>query len=153
MKIRDCAYGGVIFKLINNRLHVLLVKKPQYISWDLPKGHKKTKDKNEIDAVKREVGEETGYWETEIIKVCSVEDYKVPEFGKDYWKRVTFYFGIHNSEETPSPKADDDEGEKEIHAEWIAVEKARKLLKMPFFKNALEKGVRKYLALKKKSSN
>jgi 8-oxo-(d)GTP phosphatase len=53
------AAGGIIWRIENSQLEVLLIHRPRYDDWALPKGKLKTGERWE-EAALREVAEETG---------------------------------------------------------------------------------------------
>lgn len=135
--IKDRAYGGIIFKIINGTTHVLLVKKPQYKGWDLPKGHRKDDDKSELDTVMREIGEETGYWKIKILERVGSIEYTIFDKPNNFRKEVIFYKGEHLIDETPNPKRDSIENKLRMAAEWIPITEAFSKLIYPPFKGML----------------
>ena len=65
---RELSSGGIVTKLRNSKMRILLIKDP-YGKWTWPKG-KIDKGETPLDAAKREVGEETGL--KNILKGCFV---------------------------------------------------------------------------------
>ena len=117
-----------------NKIYYLLLRYPSTTRgakkdyWDLPKGHPE-KGEKELDAVRREVEEETGLKDIEFI-----EGYKewVKYFfkfqGKTIFKIVTFYLCKTKTKEVKIS------GEH-IGYKWLSYEEA---LKQLTFKNAKE---------------
>lgn len=140
---QDFAYGGVIFKKVDGKLQVLLVKKPHFTSWDLPKGHK-NEDESDKEGALREVAEETGYKNIQVTddKVIASYDVEKPE-GK-IEKIVTFFVGEHEGEEIPQANHDDDVDERGIEASWAPVEDAVTMVTYPPFNTALKEAIEKF---------
>lgn len=140
---QDFAYGGFIFKRVDRELQVLLVKKPHFTSWDLPKGHKEG-DESDHDAALREVVEETGYKNIKLSEDKAVASYEVEKPEGKIEKIVTFFIGEHEGEEVPQPQHDDDMDEQGIEASWIPVEEALDAVSYPPFNAALREAVEKF---------
>lgn len=80
------AAGGVIVDLSRSKPHFLLVHRPAYDDWTLPKG-KRLSDEKAPDTALREVKEETGLVCELLAKLGSVE-YVTPKGNS---KRVKYY--------------------------------------------------------------
>ena len=80
------AAGGVIVDLSRGKPRYLLIHRPAYDDWTLPKG-KLAKGEKHCDAALREVKEETGY-NCEILCRLSPTEYMTPNNNKKkvrYW--------------------------------------------------------------------
>jgi putative (di)nucleoside polyphosphate hydrolase len=91
MKITQSA-GGVI---VNDEGKVVVVEqKKKHVSWSLPKGHIEN-DEDFLTAAKREIQEETGLTELELVKEFPMyERYKIGKDGQDDMsekKRMHFF--------------------------------------------------------------
>ena len=70
---------------------VLLLQYPQG-HWDLPKGHVEDKDKNKIETAKRELKEETGIEDIQVIEGFEFRtEYTYQNKGKDRKKEVWWF--------------------------------------------------------------
>ena len=143
---QDFAYGGVVFKIDEDSLKVLLVKKPHFTSWDLPKGHKNEEESDEEGAL-RELQEETGYRNIKFLGEPIVVKYEVEKESGKIEKIVTFFIGEHEGEESPQANPDDDMDEQGMIVEWVPVEEALESVTFPPFKSALEQAFQKYQTL------
>lgn len=92
---REKSAGAIIFH--NNRevefllLHYPSNSKSEKEYWDLPKGHIE-KGEKEVDTVRREVWEETGLGDIEIIDgFKEINEYFFKFGGKTIFKTVIFY--------------------------------------------------------------
>lgn len=140
----DYAFGAIVFKKDGENLSVLLAKKPQITSWDLPKGHKEG-DESDIESALREVSEETGYKKVTLHKDKSISvSYEAEKNGLQLLKTVTFYLGDHVGDEVPEQHLDDDEDELGMEVEWIDVDRAVDLVTFPPFQEALKEAIKKY---------
>lgn len=103
MVLEDNSYGFVIFRILNNEVQFLLIKHKQG-HWSFPKGHKNYGE-TELDAALREVKEETGISEIEILDdtVFFEEEYNYHFNRKPIKKTVKYYLGkVHqNKKVTP----------------------------------------------------
>lgn len=141
---QDFAYGGIIFKKVNNFTQVLLVKKPQFISWDLPKGHKEEDESDDIAAL-REIYEETGYKNIELIREKVIISYEVEKKNELIIKTVTFFIGEHFRDEESTPNPDNDSDEENMEIKWIDVDKAVNFVTFKPFQDALKQAIKIYL--------
>jgi 8-oxo-dGTP pyrophosphatase MutT (NUDIX family) len=70
------AAGGIVWRKTKKGRQVLLVFRPEYSDWTLPKGHIEADDDGWDKAAQREVKEETGY-DTVITDFAGFTAYKV----------------------------------------------------------------------------
>jgi 8-oxo-dGTP pyrophosphatase MutT (NUDIX family) len=138
----DFAFGGIVFKTVDGAKNVLLAKKPQFSSWDLPKGHKDG-DETDIEAAQREVAEETGYKNVKFSGDKVSVSYESEKNGEKLAKTVTFYIGEHEGEETPVQNLDDDEDEQKMEVSWVPLDEAVNLVTFEPFQNALKEAISK----------
>ena len=139
---QDFAFGAIVFKNEDGVDKVLLAKKPQFTSWDLPKGHKEEGEDDKAAAL-REVSEETGYKQITITDDNVSVSYEAEKNGEKLQKTVTFYLGEHSGEETPEQHLDDDEDEQGMDVKWVSVDEAVELLTFAPFKSALQQAIEK----------
>jgi 8-oxo-dGTP pyrophosphatase MutT (NUDIX family) len=125
--------GAVIFRKENNKIYYLLLHYPSSPRakrdyWDFPKGHIE-KGEKEIETVKREVEEETGLKDIELIEgFKSGIRYFFKFQGENILKFVTFYLAETKEKKVKISK-------EHIGFEWLPYEEAEARLK---FKNAKE---------------
>lgn len=145
---REKSAGAVVFRREDSKIYYLLL---HYESghWDFPKGHIE-KGENEAETVKREVAEETGLKDIEIIdgfkeyiKYFFRQTYGLPQEEKKKvpwtFKIVVFYLAEVKTKEASPVRSGVSNGVK-ISFEhqgykWLAYEEA---LKQLTFKNAKE---------------
>ncbi len=129
------AAGGIVFDTIDGKRRVLVIHRPSYDDWSLPKG--KHDDENESDeaAALREIEEETGVVGRIVSKLTEVE-YTTPN---DNPKRVT-YFGvraIHTPKFRPNSEVD--------RIEWLRPKAAIERLTYPHDRKLLQRNSLKHL--------
>lgn len=117
--------GGVV---LNNRDEVLVVNQ-RGISWSLPKGHIE-KDENKIEAAEREIFEESGIKNLELIK--ELGSYQRHKIGKDVKiddksELKTIFMFLFRTDEVDLKPRDKHNPE----ARWVSKEKVVGLLTHP----------------------
>ena len=85
------AYGVIIFRIDKEALFLLLHKKYKSEYWDLVKGHAEGEE-SDVDAVKRELNEETGITEAIFLKGFKENKNFFYKFGKDLIRKDVVYF-------------------------------------------------------------
>lgn len=103
MNIPDKSYGIVpVFKDKTDFLFLLVHHKGNH--WAFPKGHKK-EGETELETAKRELYEETGITECEILDAPFIEErYSFELNGKIYDKTNYFFIGIVKDLKTQIPE-------------------------------------------------
>jgi 8-oxo-dGTP diphosphatase len=125
------AAGAVVFRSGKRGIEVLLIHRPRYDDWSLPKGHLDDGESFEAAAL-REVEEETGYTGRLGDYLGSV-GYRTAAKQKvvRYW-----LLGAERGEFTPNKEAD--------AAKWLSIAKARKLTSYERDANVLDRADRQF---------
>ncbi|RUP86675.1 NUDIX hydrolase [Dermabacter sp. HSID17554] len=112
------AAGALVWREKRGKLQVLLVHRPKYDDWSIPKG-KLEPGESFVAAAVREVEEETGY-RIRLDRPLPTVDYRT--HGRP--KTVRYWAAQVRAQTGPGPK-----NPKEIdRVEWVAVSKAREIL-------------------------
>lgn len=139
----DESFGGIIFRRSGKNKEVLLVKKPYFTSWDLPKGHRE-KGENDKEAAYRQIVEETGHKNVKLSNKNIMVEYIFNDDAKGLvvLKKVNFYIGkclIGGFDEKQN--LNNNKIKHGTEARWIKIEEALKLVSYPPFKKALQKAL------------
>ena len=111
------AAGGVVLRTLDDAPHVLVVHRPRYDDWSLPKGHLDA-DEGPQEAAVREVEEETGV-RARIVAPAGTTEHPVTLLEGSAMKRV-HWFVMHPSDMTdPSGRTADEE--VDVAAWWTVV--------------------------------
>jgi ADP-ribose pyrophosphatase YjhB (NUDIX family) len=114
------AAGGVVLHTLDGVAHVLVVHRPAYDDWSLPKGHVDDGESPE-DAALREVSEETGV-AARIVRAAGTTEHEVELAEGRATKRVHWYvMRPAHAEADPSSRAPDAEVDR---ATWWPVDAA-----------------------------
>ena len=116
--------GGIV---LNKEGQVLIVSQ-KGASWSLPKGHVE-ENENELEAARREIHEEAGIRDLELIKeLGSYQRYKLGKDGnEDKSELKTIHLFLFKTSEMNLQPVDPDNPE----ARWVEKEAAVKLLTHP----------------------
>lgn len=130
--------GAIIFRKVKNKIYYLLLHYPGVSHrankdyWDFPKGHIEKRE-NELETVKREIKEETGLDDIEIIEGFKEKmKYFFRWQGKNILKFVTFYLA-------ETKKKDIKISFEHIGFMWLPYEKAIEKLSFNNAKEILKK--------------
>jgi phosphohistidine phosphatase SixA/8-oxo-dGTP pyrophosphatase MutT (NUDIX family) len=118
------AAGGVVWRESRGSRQVLLVHRPRYDDWSLPKG-KLTPNEHVLVAARREIEEETGQ-QVVIGPPLAVQRYDVRKNGTTAPKLVHYWAATLAGEEQAFEPNDEVD-----QLEWLAVDKAKKRLSYP----------------------
>lgn len=114
---REISSGGVVMQNIDAGIKILLIKDP-FGKWTWPKG-KIEKGETALAAAKREIQEETGLINIEVISKVGRTDYFYKRGGKSIYKTVDIYlFEFTGKEKLIIQKAEIDDGA------WFSEEEA-----------------------------
>ena len=126
------AAGIVALREADGAVQVLIVHRPKYDDWVLPKGHVEPGESLSETAI-REFHEETGYRAAVTAKIATV-DYLV----KDTIKRVHWFLG-----EVPFDAPDEVLNPAEVAAvEWVGIDDAMAKLTYTNEREVLQKALR-----------
>lgn len=117
---KEYAYGCIIFNDIQSPTHVVLVHNDNgHIGF--PKGHKEGNEEA-LSTVRREIKEETGISQLQIINCDPLQQYyRVTEPNRVYDKEVSFWVGVSSIQGDLSPELPD-----VIRAWWCPVDDVQK---------------------------
>jgi 8-oxo-dGTP pyrophosphatase MutT (NUDIX family) len=117
------AAGGVVWRERHGTRQVLLVHRPRYDDWSLPKG-KLAAHEHVLLAARREIEEETGQLVV-LGPPLGVQRYPVRRNGGTAQKLVHYWSAVPVDESGFTPNDEVDE------ITWLAVDKARVKLSYP----------------------
>ncbi len=115
------AAGGVVFRIFDGELQVLLIFRNG--RWDLPKGKVESGESIEMAAV-REVAEETGSRLPSIISPLGATFHSYAQAGKEYDKTTYWFTMIITVNEDLEPQAE--EGIEAV--KWVELQNAIQML-------------------------
>ena len=128
--IKEKSAGAIIFRKDKEIKYLLLHYEAKH--WDFPKGHIEEKE-TEIDALKREVEEETGIKGIELVKGFKEKiSYYFKQNEEFIIKEVVFYLAKTETEEIKLSF-------EHIGSAWLSYENAIKKLTFKNAKDLLEK--------------
>ena len=111
------AAGGVVLRTLDDVPHVLVVHRPRYDDWSLPKGHLDA-DEGPQEAAVREVEEETGV-RARIVAPAGTTEHPVTLAEGSATKRVHWY--LMRPSDTTDPSARPADEEVDVAAWWPVV--------------------------------
>ncbi len=112
----DVSAGGVVIRSENEKLLISLIRDPQFDQYLLPKGRLEKGESFE-DAAKREIAEETGLNNLELIDKLGIKERLT--FEKSEW-RVTHYFLFLTDQKDGVQNLQDEEN---YELEWFDLDK------------------------------
>ena len=112
----DVSAGGVVIRSENEKLLISLIRDPQFDQYLLPKGRLERGESFE-DAAKREIAEETGLNNLELIDKLGIKERLT--FEKSEW-RVTHYFLFLTDQKDGVQNLQDEEN---YELEWFDLDK------------------------------
>lgn len=129
------AAGGIVFDTIDGKRRLLVIHRPSYDDWSLPKGKHDDDNESDEEAALREIEEETGVVGRIVSKLTDIE-YTT---SNDNAKRVT-YFGVR-AVKTPKfrPNSEVD------RVEWLSTKAALKKLTYRHDRRLVERNPIKHL--------
>ncbi len=129
------ASGGLVFRQLGEKLELLVVHRPRYDDWSLPKG-KDDPGETPQQAARREVMEETGV-SARIVKQLGAVEYET--FGGN--PKIVQYFAMRRIEESPfAPNEEVDE------IAWLTPKRAIRRLTYEFDRDLVSSASLKALA-------
>ncbi len=98
MEIKETSVGGIIYKIMGDRLYFLLLKQSSNGLWEFPKGNIE-KNESEIECAKREIFEEAGI-NPSLLKNFRREIEYINEKKSSSWlkKEIFYIFKSHAKE-------------------------------------------------------
>ncbi len=118
------AAGGVVWRDGRDGRQVLLVHRPRYDDWSLPKG-KVTANEHILSAARREIEEETGQ-QVVLGPPLGIQRYDVRKNGATVPKMVHYW-----SAPLAGPEREFEPNDEVDKLEWLPLDKARRRLSYP----------------------
>ena len=113
--------GGVVRKIVDKEVHIVLVRDSERHDWFLPKGHIESGETIEEAAI-REVKEETGLDNIKIVKKLGITQRKA--FEGNEWKTIHYFlFDTNDNKQLVEVK---DDG-KVLTPRWFPIDNLPKL--------------------------
>jgi len=132
---REFSSGGIVAKARSSKIRILLIKDP-YGKWTWPKG-KIDKKETPLDAAKREIGEETGLKNIQVISEIGRSNYFYTRKKRLIYKTVYIYlFKFNGNEALSIQKAEIDDGR------WFSEEEALSKVSYKGAKELLKKAIK-----------
>ena len=110
---KETSIGAIVFKKLSNKFRFLILRRRDNSIWEFPKGHIKT-DESEYDTLKRELSEELGIKEYDLVKDFREEISYVS--SRNVVRKFVFY--LLNWDGAIK------ESEEHIEHKWITLEEA-----------------------------
>lgn len=132
---REFSSGGIVVRSRNSKIKILLIKDP-YGKWTWPKGNI-DKGETPLDAAKREIREETGLENIQMIAEIGRSNYFYTRIKRLIYKTVYFYlFKFIGREKLTIQRKEIDDGR------WFSKEEALSRVSYKGAKELLKKAVR-----------
>ena len=110
------AAGGVVLHTVDGVAHVLVIHRPAYDDWSLPKGHVDDGESLE-DTAAREVAEETGVT-AHVVRPAGSTEHEVERDGVRATKRVHWFVMEPAGERPVDPSSRTPDAEVDRAAWW-----------------------------------
>jgi deoxyribose-phosphate aldolase len=136
----ETAAGGVVVREDTSGLRVLLIE-DRYGHWTWPKGHTESGE-TPADTATREITEETGQGELEILADLGEQEYGFTREGKIVHKKVRIFLIRAVGQDELKPQTSEI-----LRAEWFRPEEAARKIEYAGSKGILAKGVDIYKQL------
>lgn len=119
------AAGCLVYRTGSEGIEVLVVHRPRYDDWDLPKG-KREPDESDLECAIRETEEETGF-RGEVETELAADTYRVRDRDK-----IVRWFLMRCTDGSFEPNAEVDE------IRWLAPSEARRILSYDHARSLVE---------------
>ena len=128
---QELSAGGVVFRLINDAPHYLLIH-DAHRNWGFPKGHLR-KGESPLDAARREVAEETGLADLALHYDLDSIDWSFRSRGRLIHKQCHFYLF-----ESPQGRVVPQRDEGITYCGWFEATEASRKLSYPNARKVLQ---------------
>ncbi|MFA6636950.1 MAG: NUDIX hydrolase [Candidatus Omnitrophota bacterium] len=126
--------GGIVFKRTPDGIKVLLIK-DRFGYWTWPKGHLEEGERLQ-DAAVREIREETGISDPDVMEEIGVQKYSFPSGDENISKIVHIFLMRYTGNESLTPQLDEISS-----AEWFSPEEAMDKIGYENSQNILERAI------------
>jgi ADP-ribose pyrophosphatase YjhB (NUDIX family) len=111
--------GGVVRTLINNKIHIVLIRDNNKHDWVLPKGHQEEGETIEQTAL-REAKEETGLGELKLARKLGVKERL--SFKKDEQKTIHYFLFDYLGEKLDKLEPTTEEDGRTLEPKWWPID-------------------------------
>lgn len=138
--------GCYLLRKNDNKYELLVIHRVKLLGEEkyvLPKGHQEGNETLE-ETARREVAEETGYLDIEIIKKIGINDY-ILSWNKDVHKTDNYFLAILKSEKQTHQELTKAESDSKMEVLWMDWEDGLKILSWENLDGVFEK-IEKYIS-------
>ena len=138
--------GCYLLRKNDNKYELLVIHRVKLLGEEkyvLPKGHQEGNETLE-ETARREVAEETGYLDIEIIKKIGINDY-ILSWNKDVHKTDNYFLAILKSEKQTHQELTKAESDSKMEVLWTDWEDGLKILSWENLDGVFEK-IEKYIS-------